>query len=169
MPKRKQMFDALMAELEKQIGDSPVNILYHQLPGNIGERRQVLLESATGEYICYHDDDDWPAENYVSSILSALSESPDCVGMKGIMTTNGKDAQDWEISYKHQVWSQVGNTYYRHTNHLTPVKRSIALQVGFKPLQHGEDYQYSMGLVGRLKSEVMIPHAIYHYQYISKK
>lgn len=168
MPSRKAMFNALTDELTKQIGHLPVEVLYDDHAGNIGARRQNLLQQSQGRYVAFIDDDDTVSENYIRDILKAIRTSPDCVGMRGIMTTNGRDSKDWEISNKHTVWSTVGNKYLRHTNHLSPVKREIALSVGFPALQHGEDYAYSMGLVGKVKTEVMIEHAIYHYRFITK-
>lgn len=169
IPKRKALFNALCNELSSQAKGRPVEILYDDGDGSIGHKRQNLLNQATGEYIAFVDDDDLLSCNYISEILAALSTHPDCIGMQGTMTTDGKALMHWVISKDIQEWSTKGNTYLRHTNHLTPVKRSIALQVGFNDSSYGEDYDYSMRLRGKLNSEVRIEKDLYHYRFNSKK
>ncbi len=60
---------------------------------SIGAKRQKLLERAIGDYIVFFDSDDLPFNLYTSKILQALESSPDCVGFKIHMTTNGKRPQ----------------------------------------------------------------------------
>lgn len=168
IPQRKAMFDALCEKICSQANEE-VELLFDDHAGLVGQKRQRLLESAKGDYVCYIDDDDDVSDKYVESILNAISSNPDCVGIKGIMTTNGKLEQQWEISKDIKHWNEKDGMFYRHTNHLAPVRREIALQVGFTPKNHGEDYDYSMGLKGKLRSEVKIEHGIYHYKYIPKK
>lgn len=162
------MFDALIEHLGKQ-GTSEVEILYDESSALVGVKRQSLLQAAKGEYVVSIDDDDWVSDDYIPSILEAIEHKPDCIGMKGWMTTNGGNKQEWVITKDEPQWVQRGNTFYRHTSHLTPVKRSIALSVGFKPISHGEDYKYSMGLVGLLTTEVFIDKELYFYRFISNK
>lgn len=167
IPERKQMFDALCANLESQWVDG-VEILYNAEAGTTGAKRQTLLQQATGDYICFIDDDDEISEHYVKDIMQSVERGPDCVGIRGIMTTNGGNSKDWYISKDYPNWHESNGVYYRTTNHLSPVRRSIALSVGFKNITHGEDYAYSMGLRGLLQTEVKIPHSIYHYKFITK-
>lgn len=167
MPHRKQQFDLLVAELQRQIKGRKAEIIFNDNDGTVGSKRQQLLEYAKGEYIVYVDDDDTVSENYISSIFDNMGA--DCIGMKGIMTTNGANSKEWVISMYHDTWHEKDNIFYRHTNHLSPVKRNIAIKVGFNNKSFGEDYDYSMGLRGLLKSENMIPFPVYHYQYKTGK
>jgi hypothetical protein len=57
--------------------------------------------------------------------------------------------------------------YLRRANHLTPVKRELALKAMFPNISNGEDREYSKKLNPFLKSEVTIEEKIYHYEYIS--
>lgn len=167
IPSRKPQFDALIKVLESQWVEG-VEILYNGNGGSVGSKRQTLLEQAKGEYVVWVDDDDNVSDNYISSILEATKTKPDCIGIRGIMTTNGKLQKSWYISMDYFEWHEKEGAYYRHTNHLSPVKREIALKVGFPDKTHGEDYDYSMGLRGKLFTEVKIPFGIYHYQYMRK-
>jgi glycosyltransferase involved in cell wall biosynthesis len=168
LPNRKPMLDTLVANLTAQIGDNPVQIIYDDCALTTGAKRQRLLEEAKGDYVVFVDDDDMVAPDYVVSILQAIETNPDCVGFRGWMTTNGKNKQQWEVSSRHKKWTESNGKYYRHTLHITPVKREIALKVGFKNITQGEDYQYSMGLVPLLKTEVFIDKELYYYLYVTK-
>jgi glycosyltransferase involved in cell wall biosynthesis len=168
IPTRKALFDDLINSLESQWVEG-VEILYNDQGGTVGSKRQTLLNQAKGDYVSFVDDDDSVSENYISSIIEATKTKPDCIGICGIMTTNGMLKKNWYISMDYHSWHEEKGCYYRHTNHLSPVKREIALQVGFPDKSHGEDYDYSMGLRNKLKTEVKIPFGIYHYQYLQRK
>lgn len=168
MPSREAMFKALCGKIVSQ-SDERVQLLYDLSNDVIGVKRQRLLDNSKGEYIVFVDDDDDISDNYVKAILDAVKSKPDCIGIKGIMTTDGLLEKEWEISKDYQHWNEKNGVYYRHTNHISPVKREIALSVGFPAKNHGEDYDYSMGLKGKLKTEVCIEGKIYHYKYVSRK
>lgn len=172
---RERQLATLIEELSTQIKDCDAVELIEVIhctdnrQMSIGAKRQALLEAATGAYIVYCDDDDQLSNNYLSEVLKALLTLPDCVGFNGTMTTNGKQSERWEISMRNKIWGKKHGRYLRHTNHLTPVKRDIAIKVGFKDIRHSEDYEYSMGLIPHLKTEVFIDKELYYYNYISKK
>lgn len=134
----------------------------------IGRKRNNLLGVAKGDYVVFIDDDDKIPNFYVSEILGAIETNPDCVGINGTISTNGWNFKKWYISREYVGWSEVYGVYYRTPNHISPVRRSIALQVGFPEIAHGEDLAYSQGLVGLLKTEVKIEEALYYYDYRTK-
>jgi glycosyltransferase involved in cell wall biosynthesis len=170
LPQRLAMFDALLANLTTQVCDEPVQIIYDDREGiPTGTKRNALLQMATGDYVAYIDDDDEVSDDYIQSILEALADEPDCVGIQGIMTTDGGNEQQWKISRMYEGWYCTNNVYYRYTNHLAPVKKEIALRAGFPDVYVREDYEYSMRLRALLRSESVIEHNIYHYRYKSRK
>ena len=132
---------------------------------SIGEKRQWLLEQAKGEYIVYFDSDDFPKDNYVTAIVKALEEKPDCVGFKIAMTTNGKNPQTCIHSLKNKTWRTENNTHFRNCTHFNPVLRKLALQVGFKDKRFGEDFEYSNALTPLCKTEVYIDEFLFEYRY----
>ena len=173
---RHQQLNKLNDELLRQIELLPVGLDKVEVincPDNgemsVGAKRQYLLTNCNGEYIVFIDDDDWIADDYVLQILQALQTKPDCIGFKGVMITNGHTHDKWSISHNHKNWAKGKMGYVRHTNHLTPVKREIALKVGFNNKRYSEDYDYSMALLPHLKTEVFIDKEMYIYNYQSKK
>lgn len=137
---------------------------------SIGAKRNFLLSLAKGEYVVFADDDDLVSNDYISQIISATITNPDAIGFKGWITTNGIMRKEWRIS-KNYGYEQKGGVYYRYNNHLSPVKREIALQIGFPDISHGEDFDYAKRLheSGLIKTEVFIDKHLYHYDYKTSK
>ena len=129
----------------------------------IGEKRNILLSRARGEYICFVDDDDDVSNDYIESIMKALESKPDCVGIEGIIDYMGIKGI-FKHSRQFQSWYTGPDAFYRTPNHLNPVKREIALRIGFPPKSFGEDQIYSDGIKRMLKTEVYINHPIYFYK-----
>jgi FkbM family methyltransferase len=173
---RKTMTDNLVQELTKQITFSRaedkvrIQVDMDNRQVSIGKKRQRMLETANSEYVCFIDSDDSVNEFYVLNVLNALEESPDCVAINGIMTIDDKHHATWEISKDspYRESKKGGKIHYlRHTNHLCPIKRNIALSVGYKDLKTAEDYDYAVRLrkTNLLKTEAIIPLPMYHYDF----
>lgn len=176
MPSRKICFDILIKELSEQItkpipntdffANNPVEIIADDsMDYNVGVKRNKLLAMANGEYIVFVDDDDQVSPNYVSLILEAIKSGADCIGINGTMTTNGHALQQWFISKEYQQWHTANYIHYRTPNHISPVKRELALQAGFPEIAFGEDAEYSRRLLPLLKTETIIKEPLYHYDY----
>ena len=148
----------------------PVEILVDaSMDYNIGTKRNKLLERATGKYIVFADDDDEVAPNYLKQLCLATIMDVDCIGISGLITTDGRNQRQWRISKEYGSWYERNGVYYRTPNHISPVKRELALQAGFPEIAFGEDHEYSMRLLPLLKSEVTIPGNLYFYKYVSIK
>lgn len=160
----KRLTDILDKQVDGVNSQYLVDIDQGQL--KIADKRNKLLSAATGEYVCFIDDDDLVPDYYVSEILKAIAGKPDVVGFNGYMTTNGTKKELFAISTAYQGWFVKDNIHYRCPNHLSPVKREIALKVRFeKGKQSGEDAIYSMALLPLLNTEVFIDKDMYHYDF----
>jgi hypothetical protein len=170
---RRAMFDRLHTEflLQKSLLACPddVQILWEEdnKEISIGKKRQKLLTSAEGDYIVYFDSDDYPYPYYIAEILGALTSQPDCVGFLIHMTTNGMKPQVCRHSLKYRKWdsNKDGYDYVRGITHFNPVKRSLALKVGFPDLRFGEDKFYSDRVTRLCHREVYIDKKLFHYRY----
>lgn len=172
MPKRRDMFERMSNEIRSQILKSgqEIEFLADNGEGSVGLKRQRLLEAAQGDYVVFIDDDDRIDPNYLNYILVALKQNPDVVGLCGIITIDGRHARRFRIGKDYKYEEKKG-VYYRYNNHLCPVKRSIALQVGYKDIGYGEDYDYATRLKdsGLITTEVFIDQNLYFYKYLTKK
>lgn len=143
---------------------------------SIGSKRQALLETAEGEWIVFFDDDDWPEDHYVDSIMEAIRNHPgiDCIGIRGYMTTNGKNRKTWchrlgyEIKGDGVNPTESGYDFMRPIIHFNPVKRELALKAGFSDMRYGEDMDYAKRLNPLLTKEYFIDKDLFHYRYSSE-
>ncbi len=116
----------------------------------IGLKRQLMLRTATAPWVSMIDDDDLVPEDYVSRVMSVIGvdNAPDVVGFRLAYFVNGKPAGSAVHSYNAVNIPTLESAkrlhrYNRLPNHLNPVRREIALQVGYKPLHSGEDGDYA--------------------------
>lgn len=169
-------FTALMNELNKQrdeLGEHAHEVEFVTHIDNkeisIGAKRQGLLEKSRGKFLCFIDDDDMILQNYLYRIHKAITDHPDidCVGIRGIMYTDGRKLENWKVSSIYNAWMDNvdGFRYVRCIHHWCPVRRDHALAVGFPDFRFGEDHPYSMGLREYCKNEYFIDENIYQYNY----
>ena len=173
---REKVLATLLDHLNKQIsfkydGQVEVVVLVDNKEISTGKKRQTLLEMAKGEYTVFIDDDDWVPFHYIDSMLKAVSSGYDCVAINGIMTTDGKDEIPWFLSKDNDNYtfhSSEKMCYFRKTNHITAVKRELALKAGFPNKSNAEDKAYSDAVAPLLKTEYVIEKPMYHYRYSTK-
>lgn len=165
---RIHIFKKLNKFLKKQVKFLPqVELLANLDSGEktIGHKRNELLRAAKGEYVTFVDDDDLVSKDYVDSILTAINyKKPDCCGIEGSIFLNKKVNKKFIHSIKYQNWFEKNNVYYRCPNHLNPIRRELALAVGFQNISKGEDFDFSLRIKPMLKTEVFIKKSIYFYK-----
>jgi glycosyltransferase involved in cell wall biosynthesis len=154
-----------LAKCLKFQGTSEIEILANIDNGeiSIGQKRNQLLGASKGEYICFVDDDDYVSPLYITKILKAIQESPDCVGIEGYIVQKGQGPKKFIHSLKYDEWFEKDNIYYRCPNHLNPIKREIACSVGFPEKFYHEDRDFSLTVKPLLKTESYIEEPIYFY------
>lgn len=171
MNRRKKYLDRLLSVLNPQLNDD-VEVLTNIDNGekSIGTKRNELLKQSQGDYVCFIDDDDIISNDYIEKILSALKSGPDCVGIHLLHKEDGVLRGLTYHSLKYDTWWDEPNqtnltlkNYYRNPNHLNPVKRDYAIQIGFPEINNGEDKWYSQNILKFLKTEEYIETPIYEY------
>ena len=129
---------------------------------SLGENRQKMIEGAMSEYICFVDDDDLVAPDYVSTILPLLDR--DYVGFKVQLYNDGVPDLPTYHSLVYDHWFQNEHGYYRHISHLNPIRRELAL---LSPMEGGvgEDHRWADRLyaTGKVRTEHFIDRVMYHY------
>jgi len=135
-------------------------------PETIGAKRQRLLEDAKGKYVVCIDDDDLVAPDYVQRLLTAFQSDQDAYGFNGTAYKNGKFDRPFVASNANTRWANKPGLYIRNIYHITPVRRELALKTGFKPINFGEDAQFSELLKPLIKTAGFVdgdPMYIYCY------
>ena len=177
---RREMTTVLVNILTDQIsvnklyGEVEIIYLYDNGEKSIGKKRNELLEVASGEYLCFFDSDDLPSSNYIKLLMEGINKGVDCCSLRGVITWDGDNPEIFEHSVKYNAWKTNDTGYIKYErflNHLNVVKSSIAKQIKFPEVNHGEDRSWSEKLFesGLIKTEHFIDEVLYHYNYITNK
>lgn len=183
--KREKILKKLISEFNRQIetlkAEKDVEIIISEADDetvSIGLKRNQLLAKATGEFLCFFDDDDSPSHNYIPHVINACKVGNDCCSLKGEITGYGRGGPEiFEHSLRYKEWfenkeAQHPNVkYLRFPNHLNAIRRVIAQKFKFPEKNHGEDHDWSKKLhrSGLIQTEAYIPEVIYKYNYKARK
>lgn len=169
IPSRKSLFDRLVSHLKSQSASKEFEVISDcdNKTISVGVKRQKLLEAASGDYVAFIDDDDTVPDDYVNSILEAIKLQPDAIGFK--IHCSGCEGVTASASNRWKDWgeNEGGYDYVRTPYHKTPIRREIALKIGFKDMRFSEDYDFSKRLKqsGLIKTEEFINKVMYYYRY----
>jgi glycosyltransferase involved in cell wall biosynthesis len=133
---------------------------------SVGEKRNILLNKSAGKYVCFIDDDDVIAPDYLIKLINATSSNADVITFCGDYVENTV-VTPFSISMVHRGNFNHPNLFYRLPNHLCPVKREIALSCQFTDKNFGEDSDYAERINKYIKNEFHIQDKLYFYMYNS--
>lgn len=176
---REKLLAPLLAALSLQIHEAGLQEEVEVLtfPDNrgatVGAKRNSLIDRATGQFVCFVDDDDEVADDYVYQLHEAIIRNPDidCVGFRGILTRPGNAHQRQVVYSIHYPGPfESGGTYYRPPCHLTPIRRELAARYRYGDLSLGEDAKWSAQVAAdkALKNECFVDKILYHYRFNPK-
>jgi hypothetical protein len=173
IPSRREMFIELLNRITllKQKTSLLIEVLWDaHIKPSIGEKRNKLLERASGTYCCFIDDDDKITDDYFA-VIEESGLTYDCIVLNGQMYRDSKEDLPFYHSLKYSKWSQDEKGYYRNPNHLNPIKTQIAKQIGFLNINEGEDYDFSKKVLesGLLKTEYSHNKIQYLYMFENDK
>lgn len=170
---RAQLFNRLKHSLNQQIELLPpgeVELLSEldDRTVSIGEKRNLLINAARGDFVVFIDDDDHVASDYLALILTALRQMPDadCVGHRGEISFRGRHTKLFEHSIRHCHWGYEDGRYVRPPAHISPIRRSIATRYRFQHISYSEDIDWVMRIHkdNALKKEAFVTAPIYTYR-----
>lgn len=171
LPERQSFLNELMQEIVYQsMPDVDVLMDSRPKPVTTGEKRNALLERATGEYVWFIDDDDMIYKGAIAAVMQGIKTGVDVLAINGVMTTDGRNPEKWFISLGNP-YEKIKGVYYRFPNHITPMKREHAVKVKFPHQTFGEDYKWACALkeTGLLKTQYVVTQPVYWYRVRTKK
>ncbi len=145
----------LQPQLSKRV---TVLVLEDNGQASRGEKRQQLLQAAWADYVSFVDDDDMLPSWHVKRVLHVLDsgDPPEVVGFRLRYFVDDEIRGYALHSYKCESMpnpSEFPEWHERHNrfpNHLNPIRREIALEVGFRAeMDSGEDGDYARRLARR--------------------
>lgn len=175
---RDELYESLIAELVAQIAEQRIELnkdieivsIRDNKEISVGFKRQQLLEMAKGIWVSGFDSDDFPHPDYIHDIWNILYTKPniDHVGFIEDCDIDGQKSKSI-FSIKHKSWDEHEEGYdqVRCANPKSVIRRTKALQVGYKDMRWGEDRIFSEAVTPLLESEVFIEKPLYYYRHIS--
>ena len=133
---------------------------------SVGEKRNIILNKSCGKYICFIDDDDLIASDYLIKIINAIQSNADVITFCGEYVEN-EIRTPFSISMVHRGNYNYPNQFNRLPNHLCPIKKEIALNCLFTNKNYGEDSDYAEKINKHIKNEFHIENKLYFYMYDS--
>lgn len=170
---RRHSFETLRQKLQDQIQhhalDAEVEILSFEDHGDlsIGSKRNALLDRASGSFVVFIDDDDDVSDEYLRLITGAIREHPeiDCIGIRGQITFRGRHPHMLVYSLRYDEYRTEKGIYVRPPQHITPIRRDIALRYRFADTSYSEDYDWALSMrrQGALRNEYFLDEVLYYY------
>lgn len=159
-----RLLEGLMPQVEQVGGAVDVKVEMFEPALSLGENRERLRKRATGEFICFIDDDDKVSPVYVQKILQALRYDIDYVGFNVQCYVDKMKLPVTRHSLRYDRWGEDQEGAYRDISHLNPMRRTLAMMV---PMEGGfaEDSRWaaSMRDLGVVKRERYINEVLYTY------
>jgi len=134
----------------------------------VGEKRNLLVQMAAGDYVAFIDDDDDVSDDYVSQIMEAIDQDPDCVSIKCWETTNGKNRTLVNFTIEAGKNHRVGREKFYLPNHICAIRSRIAKEHKFEHINLSEDHKWAAAIQPDLKREVCIG-PVYFYNFVRSK
>lgn len=157
IPERKGRLSTLLFELEKQkleflkfhhtigyiqiiVNDSP-----RFLDGglSIGKKREELVNGASGKYLCFLDDDESIAPNYIESLMRLCAEGNDIVTFRASVRMDNMWALvNMSLNNIENEQIHPDGIVNRPPWHMCPVKSVYAKMFSFPDLNNAEDFAW---------------------------
>lgn len=179
-PERSEIFTRLYNELMRQktslntthetLGELEVvvNAGAKFLDGglSIGKKREALVAEAKGEYLCFLDDDESIAPNYVETLMRLCYQDMDVCTFRAMV----KMENFWglvEMSLKYEMNDQINPEYIarRPPWHMCPMKSKYAKLFHFPDVNAAEDFDWMKKVLTRCKTEAHTDQVIFQYNH----
>lgn len=179
IPERGQMFTKLYNELHKQLEymqtfhpslghiEILVNDDKRYLEGgpSIGKKREELVKRAEGKYLCFLDDDDSIAGNYLETLVRLCQMDADVCTFKNIsMLKDYWCIIDMSINYPNDQASP-DFVVRRKPWHINPVRSVFAKLHSFTDTNYGEDWAWFEQVLQHCKTEAKTEAVIHKYSH----
>tara|TARA_R110002012_G_scaffold104995_3_gene245744 strand:- start:83 stop:733 length:651 start_codon:yes stop_codon:yes gene_type:complete len=176
IPSRLQKLQNLYAKLEKQIGDRKdveVLCLVDNKSLTIGQKRNIVLNAARGNYVACLDDDDMISDDYIQTICDHIDGGDyfDVLAFNQHCTINGEEVMVYfDINHKQNdplVRDENGKyvDMRRPPWHMCVWRKEIADKAEFRDTSWGEDWDWVSQMYPYVKVQLKIDNVLHYYQY----
>lgn len=133
---------------------------------SIGEKRQALLNSSHGEYICFLDDDETISPDYVETLLRLCKQGQDICTFRAFMKLETFwGIIDMRLAYKVNDQATPEHTMRRPPWHICPVKREYAILYQFNNKNNAEDFEWIEQVLTHCTTESHTERILFQYNH----
>lgn len=131
----------------------------------LGDKRNLMVDMAKGEYISFVDCDDRISDDYISSLLEGIKSGADAVVFLAEVSLNGNPPKICRYSKDYPNDYNTATEYHRLPNHIPCIKKSVSKKASFPSLKRAEDSGYARLLKPHIRTEYKIDKVLYYYDY----
>jgi len=136
---------------------------------SIGKKRQKLVEQAEGKYLCFLDDDDEIAPNYVETLVRMCIKNKDVVTFRNFTTTDFYwTLIDMSLHHKQDEEATPERIVKRRPWHICPVRSRFAKQFQFPDINYYEDSVWVDNVFRLCRTEEHTDQILSSYRHSSK-
>jgi glycosyltransferase involved in cell wall biosynthesis len=179
IPKRRKMFNALytklyvqQAKMKEVFPEATVELQYDDskpyLQGglSIGKKRESLVQWANGKYLCFLDDDEDIAPNYLETLIILCLKDKDICTFRNISKLGNHYWTIIDMSLSHPVNEDATpeTIVKRRPWHMCPVRSEYAKKYEFPNISYGEDWAWFEKVLTHCKTEARSLRVIHEYR-----
>lgn len=182
IPSRAKIFDELIFKVSLQIYDLQIahptlgtieklwDASQPYLNGglSIGKKRQSLVDRAKCKYLCFLDDDEDIAPNYIETLVRLCHEDKDVCTFRSFVKNDFYwTVVDMRLGYLNEE-AAPGRIVNRNAWHVCPVKSEHAKLYEFPDTNYSEDWNWMQKVLTHCKTEAHTDQIIHCYNHSSK-
>lgn len=184
LPKRYGIFMQLLKEVQRQINymheKHPslglIEVLFDDSPAfldggmSIGSKRNILRQKAVGKYLCFCDDDDNIAPNYVETLVRLAQHDKDIITFRCMFKNdNYWSLLNMSLLNKVNEETNPSSVIQRTPWHVCPVRTEFARKENFDDaLNHNEDFTWMEKILVHVHNEVHTDVILTQYNHSDK-
>jgi glycosyltransferase involved in cell wall biosynthesis len=136
---------------------------------SIGKKRESLVQRANGEYLCFLDDDESIAPNYLEVLYFLCRQDKDVCTFRNISKLDHFwMIVDMSLSHTENEAGRHDQIVKRKPWHVCPVRSTFAKQFNFEDINYAEDWRWFEQVLTLCDTEAHTDAVIHQYNYNSK-
>ena len=134
----------------------------------VGKKREYLVKSAQGKYLCFLDDDDTIPNNYVEVLLRLCMLDQDICTFRSIFKCDFYwSIIDMSIHHPENEQATPERIVKRKAWHICPVRSEFAKKYDFEDINNAEDWRWFEQVLTQVTSEAKCDMVLHQYNHSS--
>lgn len=135
---------------------------------SIGKKRESLVKRANGKYLCFLDDDEDIAPNYVETLIRLCQQNKDVCTFRNLTKNDFYwTIVDMSLKFNNEEATPDG-IVQRLPWHICPVRSLYAKQHAFGDINYGEDWNWMNRVLKHCETEAKTNQILHTYNHSSK-